>query len=297
MRGTQKNAYTDALSNLTRREYDTSSDLTEPTQTVALVPARSGSLEARVARMGVSDDDGRTAVSFALGLSGSGEAQANWEPLSVFGVTQAGDVHAALPFLPTNASVPSRYLSSLSSYLTQLSHEAAPAERAASLRYLTALLRQTRMSGATPSYLRSVTPGSAMDLDPRASEAPEEDDFSSLPPRVLLRSPAAHPPARQGPFLMAPAPHELSEEREARATDMLVLRVAADPEITAGGVAPAPSGAYELDATALSVLAIVSDDGRVDFGVLPSSLSPQWGKRTKRAGRYGLVSSCMYAHT
>jgi hypothetical protein len=124
----------------------------------------------------------------------------------------------------------------------------------------------------------------SLDAGLLAQEPGDDDDGDAEDGeiRVLISTPSGQMPARQGPFLLAPAPHELSEVREAKASDMTVLRVPASP--------------VEDGDTAFAVLAIVSDDGRVDLGVLPS-IFPRWGggARTKarKMGRYGLVRAGM----
>lgn len=77
--------------------------------------------------------------------------------------------------------------------------------------------------------------------------------------------------APQGPFLLAPAPHELSDAREAKSTDMLYLRF---PERSRSPRSDLNKGAID----ALEVLLMAFDDGRVDLGVLnvAGKVAPRW---------------------
>lgn len=121
-----------------------------------------------------------------------------------------------------------------------------------------------------------------MSLDPRASEPPEEFFLGGNKNEVVfLQAPSKamipQPPRPQGPFLLWPAPIELSEDRENISTDLVFAKV-------------------ESSQSSLDVLAILGDDGRVDLCLLLEAIEPQWVE-TSRSGKIGkrVVSSGRYA--
>lgn len=124
-----------------------------------------------------------------------------------------------------------------------------------------------------------------MSLDPRASEPPEDDELGLEGDEYVFIEAPSIPiiplhPQLQGPFLFTPEPHELSTERESRATDMFFARITTSEQGEGPGV---------------HALGIVSDDGRLDLCVLLESLIPKWPKGARSAlkphssGRYALV--------
>lgn len=125
-----------------------------------------------------------------------------------------------------------------------------------------------------------------MSLDPRASEPPEENSLGEMNNEVVfLQAPSKamlpQPPRPQGPFLLWPAPIELSEDRENTSTDLFFAKV-------------------ESSQASLDVLGILGDDARIDLCLLLEAIEPQWiensriannGKRVASSGRYAISDS------
>lgn len=263
------------------------------------------------------DEHELQAVAFTLAISSSSapvtaddatSTQVDWAPLTIYVLTRSGDLYAAAPFLPRYAHLPSSYLQSLSSF-AQLSDEStsnvASKQREFALRFASNLLKQARnyqtsvtarsserlgtparsVRGSTPAdVLRSSK--SAMSVDPAplegddAAEMDSEDDYAEVEaPRDPLVPPRLAP---QGPFLLVPAPHELSETREALGSDVVYLRL---PGAASGSSPPVD----------LELLMLGGDDGRVDVGILnvAGKVAPKWSSEKEQSlgkAREGLSS-------
>ncbi|CAD6901234.1 unnamed protein product [Tilletia controversa] len=124
---------------------------------------------------------------------------------------------------------------------------------------------------------------------------------------------AQHPRAiPQGPFLLTPAPIELSDERESYASDICVTRIVLPGSSTAEsqghGFLPPSSSPDLRSKDELSVLSVVGDDGRVDLCVVLDAVVPQWepggeatlqkqkaralnGRANSKPGRFALSDS------
>lgn len=77
---------------LSPSEYDVSSQVEEPLQTLQF-------LEQRAQRRGFrADMDADQLVSFCFG-----KGSADWGPLTVYGLAKSGDIYGLSPFIPTYA--------------------------------------------------------------------------------------------------------------------------------------------------------------------------------------------------
>ncbi|KAE8256000.1 hypothetical protein A4X13_0g2851 [Tilletia indica] len=127
-----------------------------------------------------------------------------------------------------------------------------------------------------------------------------------------------HPRAiPQGPFLLTPAPIELSDERESKASDICVTRMVLPNTSAAESQIRGSHSSTSADVGSkdeLSVLAVVGDDGRVDLCVILDAVGPRWepggeamlqkqkasaqgGRANSRPGRYALSDSEDDEHT
>lgn len=239
-------------------------------------------------------DEEASAVSFTLAI---GETYAaDWLPLTIYVLTKSGDVYAAAPFLPRFARVPSSYLHSLSHFVqASANHTHHRKQDEYALRFVSNLLKQAKnfsdeqATGGTfddPSdpgrQFRATTPADligrhrqrsrsvvSMSLDPQedteadgVSEDPEIEFVEVKAPNLPL---VPGPALSQGPFLLAPAPHELNETREGQGSDIAHVRLPA-----------ASDGQSSFD-----VLLLTSDDGRVDVALLDVSgkVLPRWSSQ------------------
>jgi nucleoporin NUP82 len=252
--------------------------------------------------MGTKD---RKVVSFTLALDLRSTAEEektstahDWSPLTVYALCSTGDVYALCPFLPKEATIPSSYLHSLASFVRLHQTSIANADvddvaeaqsNATAARFVAALLkeassqRSTRVRASTPQKPRramSATPMS-VDLDDEMERhADEMDDLVNVRNPVHI---SQSQPVAQGPFLLTPAPHELSEDREANATDIFFAHYTEGK--TAG----------------VNVIGIASDDGRVDICLALDPVRPRWlaersvsrtrSQASRKTGRYALSDS------
>lgn len=131
----------------------------------------------------------------------------------------------------------------------------------------------------------SATP---MSIDPRASLPPDEEvEEDRTDELVHLHAPASTTVLQQsqpqGPFLLSPAPIELSEERENVSSDLFFARVGSSK-------------------ASLDLVGLVGDDGRVDICLLLEPTEPEWAegrrkafaresRRASSSGRYALSDS------
>jgi nucleoporin NUP82 len=270
------------------REYDVSRDAEEPQQLLSFVSPRTRG------QYSVEDPSTREAVSFCIG-----QGNTDWSPLTVFALMKSGDVWAMSPFLPSNASVfysfshasdpwliytfaqsslvPSEYVPALECFVAAKrelieagtsaflsSHDLAPTTSIITdedaiaitndqqLKYVNALMKQLLKSGALES------------ADKATISLP-----SSTPSRVNVRPPIIHkyPIARQGPFLLQPAPPELGsgdDDIENPAMDIVYLTIDED------------DNGVEGDKEKLGVIGIVYQDGKVDICLDTDKVEAKW---------------------
>ncbi|CAO1620236.1 unnamed protein product [Parajaminaea phylloscopi] len=172
--------------------------------------------------------------------------------------------------------------------------------RQAASRQDTELTNNDGFSRSTPRAMRETTPAdllarsesrsrrageslprrsrSFMSLDPvddnedavSTEDTPQDDVMSHVDVEIPQWSIVPGQVVPQGPFLLAPAPHELSDAREAQGNDLLYLRLTTQSS-SANTSASRSTRAVEL-------LLIGANDGRVDIGVLSvaGKISPRW---------------------
>jgi nucleoporin NUP82 len=89
--------YTAPTDTWVHREYDVNSDLTEPQQSISFLPKIPSEQKNKRRRgaFGIDAHAASTAVSFTIGCG-----QADWGPLTLYGLMSNGDVWAICPYLP-----------------------------------------------------------------------------------------------------------------------------------------------------------------------------------------------------
>ncbi|TFK55814.1 hypothetical protein OE88DRAFT_1804607 [Heliocybe sulcata] len=225
------------------REYDVSVDPEEPQQTLLFVPERKK--RSYIAQ----DETERVVASFALG-----KGKADWGPLTVYAVMKSGDIYAICPYMPINSSVPSDYVHSLDCFVAakrqQLAQEGDTPESDAldaiyeyQHKYVAALMKQLPSGTVDPTDTRP---------------------NSMHPPSTIKVK-----PARQGPFLMQPAPRELNGSEDPYATDIAYLTF------------DVPEDFGEADTERLGIVTVAYDDGRVDVCLDVEKIEPKWDTKPK----------------
>ncbi|UZJ52354.1 hypothetical protein CBS101457_001674 [Exobasidium rhododendri] len=331
------------------REFDVSSDVEEPAQTVSLLNttlkqveptsgrsksrSRSKSYQSRshsqtpmvnrsvrsTSRFALDVDDGENseedymdnetaplknrsvgvtqAVTFTLGIDGrvsedqQGEKSASstdWNALTVYTLCRNGDIYALCPFMPKNASIPLSFINELSSLVTQQSPSSttrlAQNDRDLKSRYVASLLKQARSSARKSSASPTDSRRSLSAAQTSGDQAGSIDDEMEGE-MILLHAPPStmvpQQPRPQGPFLLSPAPIELSEDRENDSTDLFFASIKT----------------VEAD---LNILGVLGDDGRVDLCLLLDVMEPAWvegqgrvsnSRKVSSSGRYALSDS------
>ncbi|WFD30213.1 hypothetical protein MSPP1_001230 [Malassezia sp. CBS 17886] len=249
------------------REYDVESDVDEPQQTV---PVLSAEATARTrAAFSADDDEALCAASFAFGADGvspsadDGAAPVDWLPLTVFAVMQNGDVWALCPFLPRHAVVTRALVDGIAAYEAGRVHvEGSSLAR----RYAADLLQQV----AAAEERADSTLGAALNdgvSAPELGAAPASARYRIEAPRAI-----PYPLAPQGPFLLRPAPRDLSEDVAGTASDILITTVHS-----------------ACGAARLSVAVIAARDGSVNVYLLLEPLIPLWSLRDERGASRTLV--------
>lgn len=238
----------------------------------------------------------RSAVTFTLGIDPRTNEEteqdvspANWLPLTVFCLCSNGDLFAVCPFMPKNAIVPTQYLHSLSSYqamtLARGTCRASPTIRNLQARYVSSLLKQASSLQTESEAEHSPKSRRAMSTTPmsvdgdRTSIEPEEINKNTY---ASVRAPlSSHFPQEvtcQGPFLLSPAPHELSEEVESISADLFYAHISSKER-------------------ALDIFGIASTNGKVDLCLLMDAIMPSWNVREPqvrskaKSGRYAFSDS------
>ncbi|KAI0774406.1 hypothetical protein C8Q74DRAFT_832825 [Fomes fomentarius] len=223
------------------REYDITADADEPQQTLSFVPER------RMSNSFLADDAAdREVASFAFG-----RGKADWGPLTVYAVMKSGDVYAICPYLPKNASVPSSYLHALECYVAAkqefLSNSTSGDPSSDNLttlydyqhKYVNALLKQLPPGTAWPATNRVVP----------------------IHPPTTIKNPRA----RQGPFLLQPAPRVLEGSEGGDATDIVYLSFGNDAAEESEG-----------ETERLGLVLVVFQDGKVDLYLDVEKVEARW---------------------
>ncbi|QRW16097.1 nuclear pore complex protein [Rhizoctonia solani] len=218
------------------REYDVSKDPNEPQQTVELL-ARSQS------KLRYDASAPAEAVSFCIG-----QGYADWSAFTIYVLTSEGELWATCPFLPANATPPASYIQGLEYFINAKSSRLPLEISGPQLKYVSSLKQQ---------------------LKPISS--PVDDQ---LLPTCLVHAPVSHsfPPARQGPFLLQPAPKELGD---GLASDIVYLNIQVPNELIGNGLADPKNSP---DGTSISVIAIVYSDGKVDVCLDLEKIEAKWAK-------------------
>ncbi|EGU12567.1 hypothetical protein RTG_01100 [Rhodotorula toruloides ATCC 204091] len=231
----------------TLREYSISTDVSEPSQTLSFLP-QSEREKGKKRGFGFSavDEDARTAAGMCVG-----DGKGDWGMMTLYAVMKNGDVVALCPFLPKKAAIPPSYIHSLSTFVSSkvnylsssLSTRITPSSSSTSARAHEALeARYTTQLAFVNSLVRQVQSATSQRLSPAGAEEEDEDD-ADAPVRITTPSRPAWLPTLQGPFLLQPAPHDLSNGADDSACDISYL-------------SPAAGG--------LGVLVVAYRDGKVD---------------------------------
>ncbi|KAJ7095237.1 hypothetical protein B0H15DRAFT_774867 [Mycena belliarum] len=227
------------------REYDISVDTEEPQQVLSFVPDR------KTKSFVAEDASEREVASFSLG-----QGRADWGPLTVYAVMKSGDIYSICPYMPKNASVPSSYVHSLECFISakqeflMQSQERGSSSTTRDLstlydyqhKYVTALLKQLPPGTVFPASSRSVL----------------------MHPPVTIKA----RPARQGPFLLQPAPRSLAGSDGADATDIMYLAFGSDED----GEDDGEGGETEH----LGVVVVVFQDGKIDVCLDVEKVEARW---------------------
>ncbi|KAJ7699929.1 hypothetical protein B0H17DRAFT_1157979 [Mycena rosella] len=227
------------------REYDISVDTEEPQQVLSFVP------EKKAKSFVAEDASEREVASFSLG-----QGRADWGPLTVYAIMKSGDIYSICPYMPKNASVPSSYVHSLECFISakqeflsqSQERESSSATRNLSTlydyqhKYVTALLKQLPPGTVFPASSRSVL---------------------MHPPTTIKAR-----PARQGPFLLQPAPRTLAGSDGGDATDIMYLAFGADED--------AEDDAEGGETEHLGVVVVAFQDGKIDVCLDVEKVEARW---------------------
>ncbi|KAJ7179274.1 hypothetical protein C8R46DRAFT_1187640 [Mycena filopes] len=243
------------------REYDISMDTEEPQQVLSFVP------EKKIKSFIAEDASEREVASFSLG-----QGRADWGPLTVYAIMKSGDIYSICPYMPQNAQVYSHLL--LFCYLTYRS--SIPSSYVHSLEcFISAkqeFLSQTEERGSS-STTRNLS--TLYDYQHKYVTAL----LKQLPPGTVFpassRSVPMHPPttikarpARQGPFLLQPAPRTLEGSEGGDATDILYLAFGPDDD------AEEDSDGGETEH--LGVVVVSFQDGKIDVCLDVEKVEARW---------------------
>ncbi|RPD67026.1 hypothetical protein L226DRAFT_529416 [Lentinus tigrinus ALCF2SS1-7] len=225
------------------REYDISVDADEPQQTTSFVPER------RMSHSFLAEDAAeREVVSFALG-----KGRADWGPLTVYALMKSGDVYAVCPYMPKNASIPSSYIHALECYVAAKqeflssstnSGDSSSSDSLTTLydyqhKYVSALIKQLPPGTAWPATARLVP---------------------MHPPTTIKNS-----RARQGPFLLQPAPRLLEGSEGGDATDIVYMSFGDDAAEESEG-----------ETERLGLVLVSFQDGKVDLYLDVEKVEARW---------------------
>ncbi|KAI0750939.1 hypothetical protein C8Q80DRAFT_1335569 [Daedaleopsis nitida] len=227
------------------REYDISADADEPQQTLSFVPDR------RMSNSYIADDAAdREVASFAFG-----KGRADWGPLTVYAVMKSGDIYAICPYMPKNSSVPSSYVHALECYVAakqeylsnSTNGDAASSDSLTTLydyqhKYVSALLKQLPPGTAWPATNRVVP----------------------MHPPTTIKNPRA----RQGPFLLQPAPRGLAGGEGGDATDIVYMSFGDDAAEESDG-----------ETERLGLILVASQEGKVDLFLDVEKVEARWEQK------------------
>ncbi|KAJ6539197.1 hypothetical protein B0H19DRAFT_1177668 [Mycena capillaripes] len=227
------------------REYDISVDIEEPQQVLSFVP------EKKTKSFVAEDASEREVASFSLG-----QGRADWGPLTVYALMKSGDIYSICPYMPKNASIPSSYVHSLECFISAKQEFLSQAEERGSSsttrnlstlydyqhKYVTALLKQLPPGTVFPASSRSVL---------------------MHPPTTIKAR-----PARQGPFLLQPAPRTLEGSEGGDATDIMYLAFGSEED----GEDDSEGGETEH----LGVVVIAFQDGKIDVCLDVEKVEARW---------------------
>ncbi|KAH7343719.1 hypothetical protein B0J17DRAFT_643651 [Rhizoctonia solani] len=218
------------------REYDVSKDPSEPQQTVELLAPPQNKLKYDVTASA-------EAVSFCIG-----RGSADWSAFTVYVLTTEGELWATCPFLPANATPPISYIQGLEYFVNAKSARLPPEISGPQLKYVSSLKQQ----------LKSIS--SPVDDQPL--------------PTCLVHAPVSisFPPARQGPFLLQPAPKELGD---GLASDIVYLDVEIPNDSANNGPIDSKTSA---ESTPIPVIAVAYSDGKVDICLDVEKVEAKWTK-------------------
>ncbi|KAF8211309.1 hypothetical protein K438DRAFT_1807092 [Mycena galopus ATCC 62051] len=245
------------------REYDISTDTEEPQEVLSFVP------EKKTKSFIAEDASEREVASFCLG-----QGRADWGPLTVYALMKSGDIYSICPYMPQNASIPSSYVHSLECFIsakqeflsqTQERGSSSTTRNLSTLydyqhKYVTALLKQLPPGTVFPASSRSV---------------------SMHPPTTIKAR-----PARQGPFLLQPAPRMLADSEGGDATDIMYLAFGADSD--SDGEDDGEGGETEH----LGVVVVSHQDGKVDVCLDVEKVEARWemGGSQRDAGELPMLA-------
>ncbi|KAJ7068127.1 hypothetical protein C8F01DRAFT_592444 [Mycena amicta] len=227
------------------REYDISADAEEPQQVLSFVPERKS--KAFLAE----DASEREVASFSLG-----QGQADWGPLTVYAVMKSGDVYAICPYMPKNASVPSSYVHSLECFISAKQEFLAQSEESGSS-------SSTRNLSLLYDYQRKYVSALIKQLPP-GTVFPAASRSVLLHPPTTLKAKSA----RQGPFLLQPAPRSILGSDGGDATDIMYVAFRSDEDNEEDG-----DGG---ETGHLGVVLVAFQDGKVDVCLDVEKVEARW---------------------
>ncbi|CAE6426563.1 unnamed protein product [Rhizoctonia solani] len=218
------------------REYDVSKDPSEPQQTVELLAPPQNKLKYDVTASA-------EAVSFCIG-----RGSADWSAFTIYVLTTEGELWATCPFLPANATPPISYIQGLEYFVNAKSARLPPEISGPQLKYVSSLRQQ----------LKSIS--SPVDDQPL--------------PTCLVHAPVSlsFPPARQGPFLLQPAPKELGD---GLASDIVYLSIEIPNSSANNGSIDTKNS---VEGTPIPVIVIAYSDGKVDVCLDVEKVEAKWTK-------------------
>ncbi|KAJ6599216.1 hypothetical protein DFH09DRAFT_1356311 [Mycena vulgaris] len=227
------------------REYDISVDTEEPQQVLSFVP------EKKAKSFVAEDTSEREVASFSLG-----QGRADWGPLTVYAIMKSGDIYSICPYMPKNASIPSSYVHSLECFIS------------AKQEFL--LQSQERGSSSTTRNLSTLYDYQHKYITALIKQLPPGTVFPASSRSVLMHPPTTIKarPARQGPFLLQPAPRALAGSDGGDATDIMYLAFGADDD----GEDDGEGGETEH----LGVVVVAFQDGKIDVCLDVEKVEARW---------------------
>ncbi|CCX32986.1 hypothetical protein FPQ18DRAFT_329475 [Pyronema domesticum] len=174
---------------------------------------------------------------------GSGES--GWRPFTLYILMRSGDVYALNPVVPSRWMASRAYIQMLSMEITE---ELDAFTEETSTEHRTMIRHQTKWINDVLNQESLITESQMTLSTPRGNT-----------PTCLKRPTVVGPePLLQGPFLFEPAPEETATE----------------------GI-PAACDIFHLDTDTVSVIGIVSSDGKLDINIEPEVLPARWVDRKR----------------